>query len=453
MRFVITASALTLVAASVQAQDVMFHVGYIRTRTLGTEVQVRERGTFTFAPLGHRRVDREIDGERLAEVAIPAIVASDGVLFVIDHNHREARRAPVNVGTGGETSALQSEGELLTHVGEETRGPLTLHHSRSETADGTIVDLWDYRFPDPVVAGSRGITLAATWRGTASDGTPEVDERRIQSVVELTFDPDIFDSVPPGYRAEGVWRHPHSQRTLPGGRHGSGCGTSINRSLLPAARISPGSRESRTLRRTARQRPGLGPARRDPTVRWSLSAAGGCDDCPGETDHEPKARCGMTRPRGRLASQVAPAASDRRRVTLTRHEAPVAVERRVLPHQGRGAPRQRPAGTAPAPPAGPKADRGRANVDATRDSGRPDIPPRRGPRGGGEVGSGRGRGRPVVGRARGCRRRADGARKAPPADRPNSPRRGPPPRSPPRTPPPARQAIRKGRTQPPGAAR
>ena len=43
----------------------------------------------------------------------------------------------------------------------------------------------------------------------------------------------------------------------------------------------------------------------------------------------------MTRPRGRLARQVALAASDRRwRVTLTQHEgAPVAVERRVLPHQ------------------------------------------------------------------------------------------------------------------------
>ena len=41
----------------------------------------------------------------------------------------------------------------------------------------------------------------------------------------------------------------------------------------------------------------------------------------------------MTRPRGRLARQVALAASDRRRVTLTRHEAPVAVERRVLPHE------------------------------------------------------------------------------------------------------------------------
>ena len=42
----------------------------------------------------------------------------------------------------------------------------------------------------------------------------------------------------------------------------------------------------------------------------------------------------MTRPRGRLARQVALAASDRRRrVTLTHHEAPVAVERRVLPHQ------------------------------------------------------------------------------------------------------------------------
>ena len=41
----------------------------------------------------------------------------------------------------------------------------------------------------------------------------------------------------------------------------------------------------------------------------------------------------MTRPRGRRARQVALAASDRRRVALTHHEAHVDVERRVLPHQ------------------------------------------------------------------------------------------------------------------------
>ena len=41
----------------------------------------------------------------------------------------------------------------------------------------------------------------------------------------------------------------------------------------------------------------------------------------------------MTRPRGRLARRVALAASDRRRVVLTHHEADVDVERRVLPNQ------------------------------------------------------------------------------------------------------------------------
>ena len=44
----------------------MFRVDYVRTRTRGATVQEREEGTHTFALTGHRRVDREVDGLRMA---------------------------------------------------------------------------------------------------------------------------------------------------------------------------------------------------------------------------------------------------------------------------------------------------------------------------------------------------------------------------------------------------
>ena len=85
----------------------------------------------------------------------------------------------------------------------------------------------------------------------------------------------------------------------------------------------------------------------------------------------------MTRPRGRLARQVALAASDRRRrVTLTHHEAPVAVERRVLPRQDvarlDNGPLERPRRPRAA---GPKRNRRRANVDAAPDPDGTGNPP------------------------------------------------------------------------------
>ena len=94
----------------------------------------------------------------------------------------------------------------MRYLGEETHGPLTLHHSRVEL-NGMVADLWDYRFPNPVVAGSRGITLAATWRSAAPGGTPELRETRIVGVAELTS-PNAFDAVPRGFRVEGAWVAP-----------------------------------------------------------------------------------------------------------------------------------------------------------------------------------------------------------------------------------------------------
>ena len=83
----------------------------------------------------------------------------------------------------------------------------------------------------------------------------------------------------------------------------------------------------------------------------------------------------MTRPRGRLARQVALAASDRRRVTLTHHEAPVAVERRVLPHQDVARLDNGPLDR----PRRPREARGRTGADRTSTpltvAGEPAIPP------------------------------------------------------------------------------
>ena len=193
--------------ATTSTQTVMFRVEYVKTRTVGSTVVEREEGTHTFALTGHRRVDREADGRRITEITIPAIAAADGVLFVIDHNLRVVRRAPLNFGTGNQASTLRSAGAPMRYLGEETRGPLTLHHSRVEV-NGMVADLWDYRFPNPVVAGSSGITLAATWRSAAPGGTPELRETRIVGVAELTFAPNAFDAVPRGFRVEGAWVAP-----------------------------------------------------------------------------------------------------------------------------------------------------------------------------------------------------------------------------------------------------
>ena len=71
-----------------------------------------------------------------------------------------------------------------------------------------IADLWDYRFPNPVVAGGSGITIAATWRSAVPGGTPGLCETRIVGVSEVTFDPNAFDVVPRDFRVEDAWVAP-----------------------------------------------------------------------------------------------------------------------------------------------------------------------------------------------------------------------------------------------------
>ena len=230
------ASVGVLVAASVvvaglragpvtAAQETMFRVDYVKTRTRGATVLEREEGTHTFAPTGHRRVDRVVDGERTTTEIVAPGAAGGGSQIVIDYSQGVVRTGPLNVATGALSSIpglpagarvvsmtrrLTRDGVSapLRYVGEEPRGPLTLHHSRAELPTGGIVDLWNYRFPnfDPVLDPAAELTLAESSLSTAPDGTPELRETQIVNVTEMAFDPDVFSADPSlGFRVEDLW--------------------------------------------------------------------------------------------------------------------------------------------------------------------------------------------------------------------------------------------------------
>ena len=234
-----------LQSGPVAAQDTMFRVDYVKTRTVGATEVEREEGTHTFAPTGHRRMDRVVDGERTTtEIVVPATDdpadAGAGSQIVIDYSEGVVRTGPLNVATSAESSVppelldvvtraqgarpalpagarvvsitrtLTRDGASapLRYVGTEARGPLTLHHSRAELPTGDIVDLWDYRFPsfDPVFDLGPSLTLAESWLGTAPDGTPELRETQIVNVTEVEFNPDAFSADPSlGFRVEDLW--------------------------------------------------------------------------------------------------------------------------------------------------------------------------------------------------------------------------------------------------------
>lgn len=223
-----------LQSGPVAAQDTMYRVDYVKTRTVGATVVEREEGTRTFAPTGHRRLDRVVDGERTTtEIVVPATTGAGGQI-VIDYSLGVVRTGPLNVATSAQASMPPELLGLVTRelppgarvrvvsrtrnvtrdgasaplrdVGEEVRGPLTLHHSRAELPNGVTVDFWQYRFPNanPVV-GLR-LTLAESWRSTAPDGTPELEETRIVNVSEVEFDADAFSLDPSlGFRVEDLW--------------------------------------------------------------------------------------------------------------------------------------------------------------------------------------------------------------------------------------------------------
>ena len=212
----------------IAVQETMYRVEYVKTRARGATVLEREEGTHTFAPTGHRRVDRVVDGERTTTEIVAPGAAGGGRQIVIDYSQGVVRTGPLNVATAARSSlpalpALPAGARVvsitrtftrdgvsapLRYVGEETRGPLTLHHSRAELPTGGIVDLWNYRFPnfDPVLDPAAELTLAESSLSTAPDGTPELRETRIVNVTEVEFDPDAFTFDPaPDFRVENLW--------------------------------------------------------------------------------------------------------------------------------------------------------------------------------------------------------------------------------------------------------
>ena len=234
-----------LQSGPVAAQDTMFRVDYVKTRTVGATVVEREEGTHTFTPTGHRRMDRMVDGERTTtEIVVPATDAPAGAgagsQIVIDYGQGVVRTGPLNVATSAQSSMPPELLDVLTgargampalpagarvvsmtrtltrdgasaplrYVGAEARGPLTLHHYRAELPTGDIVDLWNYRFQnfDPVFDLGPSLTLAESSLSTAPDGTPELRETQIVNVTEVEFDPDAFSFDPSlGFRVEDLW--------------------------------------------------------------------------------------------------------------------------------------------------------------------------------------------------------------------------------------------------------
>ena len=207
------------------AQETMFRVDYVKTRTRGATVLEQEEGTHTFAPPGHRRVDRVVDGERTTTEIVAPGAGGGSSQIVIDYRQGVVRTGPLNVATGSlpalpalpagarvvsmtRTVTRDGVSAPLRYVGEETRGALILHHFRAELPVGGIVDIWNYRFPnfDPFLDSAAELTLAESWLSTAPDGTPELRETQIVNVTEVEFDPDAFTFDPSlGFRVEDLW--------------------------------------------------------------------------------------------------------------------------------------------------------------------------------------------------------------------------------------------------------
>ena len=89
---------------------------------------------------------------------------------------------------------------LGRHRGVPGRSP------RAELPTGVTADFWQYRFPNANPVVGPGLTLEESWRSTAADGTPELEETRILNVSEAEFDPDAFSLDPSlGFRVEDLW--------------------------------------------------------------------------------------------------------------------------------------------------------------------------------------------------------------------------------------------------------
>ncbi len=223
-------TALTTLFAPAATAQTMFVVDYVQSRTLGDRVIDSEEGTHTFSPDGHRRTDRLVRGEHTTEIVIPGETLGEGERIEINHTLVVARRGPLNVVPGRSLARQRSltrtrpvppdlpqyraaqrrresgQSTPMDYVGQEERGPLTLHHYRTEFPEmmGMTVDRWDYRFG----AGTSELTLQLerTIQQVLPDGQVGVDEMRITNVSEVPFDRSVFtDAIPAGMPVEDLW--------------------------------------------------------------------------------------------------------------------------------------------------------------------------------------------------------------------------------------------------------
>lgn len=235
MRLKMTVAAVALLVASTAAGQSMFRVDYLTTRTYGETEMGREVGTWTFAPAGHWRVDREVNGELTTEVLIPGDRPGEGERIEVNHSLGTARRGPLSLMPGQRTvefersltrrrtvlpgspehraaeAALQrGEGVRAEYLGQVGLGPLILHQYRSEFPDGMVINAWRYQMQN-----GDSLVIERTIEQTAPDGTLAVQQTRVMSAERVAFDEAVFtQSIPRGLPVQDIWERiaPRQQR-------------------------------------------------------------------------------------------------------------------------------------------------------------------------------------------------------------------------------------------------
>ena len=226
MRLKLTVAAIALLMASTAAGQSMFRVDYLTTRTYGGAEMDREVGTWTFAPAGHWRVDREVNGELTTEVLIPGDRPGEGERIEVNHTLGTARRGPLSLMPGQRTveferaltrrrtvlpgtaehqaaeAALErGEGVRAEYLGQVGLGPLVLHQYRSEFPNGMVIDTLRYQFQN-----GDSIIIEQTVEQTAPDGTPAVQRTQVMSSARVAFDAAVFtDAIPRGLPVQDIW--------------------------------------------------------------------------------------------------------------------------------------------------------------------------------------------------------------------------------------------------------
>lgn len=226
MRVKLTVAALVLLMAPSAAGQSMFRVDYLTTRMYGETEMGREVGTWTFAPAGYWRVDRQVNGELTTEVVMPGDAPGEGERIEVNHSLGTARRGPLNVMPGERTVELEptltrrrtvlpgspqhrsaeaaiarGEGVRAEFLGQVGLGPLVLQEYRSEFPNGMVINTRRYQFQN-----GDSIVIEQTVEQTAPDGTPGVQATRVTSAERVAFNEAAFtEAIPRGFRVQDIW--------------------------------------------------------------------------------------------------------------------------------------------------------------------------------------------------------------------------------------------------------